>query len=371
MKQSKIWKIFPIFIISLFLLGSCSNVGEEEEEDFKTSGKGVFILNEGNFNAGNASLSYYDPETRKVENGVFSRANDRRLGDTGQSVAGYGNTVYIAVENSGIIWGIDSDTFKVKGQLTASGTNIVNPRHICFLSKDKAYVTDLYSPYINIFNPSTFEYKGSIPTGQPSVNGYCSTEEIVRYGKYVFANCWSYSNRILVIDTDKDAVCKEIELTSPQPKSMKIDCNGKLWVITDGGYQTSEDSYGDNVPHLYRIDARTFVIEQDQALDTDEANVQIALNGDKDTLYIINNDIYRMSVTDSHLPVRPFIKAETDENGRKHKLYGIGVDPYTSEIYVGDAVDYRQSGVVYRYSADGKLVDRFKVGINPNSFAFK
>ena len=48
-----------------------------------------------------------------------------------------------------------------------------------------------------------------------------------------------------------------------------------------------------------------------------------------------------------------------------------GVDPRTGEIYVADAVDYSQAGLVRRYSSDGKLIDQFRVGINPNGFAFK
>ena len=122
---------------------------------------------------------------------------------------------------------------------------------------------------------------------------------------------------------------------------------------------------------MYKIDAVTLKIEQEQALDTDEANVQIALNGSRDTLYLINNDVYRMAVTDAHLPVRPFIAAEVDKDGKKHKLYGLNVNPVNSEIYVADAGDYSQAGMVYRYSAQGVLIDKFRVGINPNSFSFK
>lgn len=358
-------------LIPITIAIGCSNVGDEPETKFEENSDGIFILNEGNFNAGNASLSYYNPQTKTVENGVFMRANDRKLGDTAQSITLFDGTVYIAVENSGIIWGIDPNTFKVKGQLTASGTNIINPRYIHRINSSKAYVTDLYSPYVNIFNPATFQYLGAVPTGQEAVNGYASTEEMVSYGKYVFTNCWSYSDKILVIDTDKDIVDEVIQLSSKQPKSMKIDRNGKIWVITDAGYTTSTDSYGDNIPYLYTIDARTRKIEKAQALDTDEANVQIAMNGSRDTLYVINNDIYRMAITDSHIPVRPFINAPVDENGRRHKLYGIGVNPRNSDIYVADAVDYSQAGVVYRYSSKGELIDKFSVGINPNSFCFK
>ena len=106
-------------------------------------------------------------------------------------------------------------------------------------------------------------------------------------------------------------------------------------------------------------------------LDTDEANVQLALNGDRTTLYILNNDIFRMSINDSQMPVFPFISAPLDNNGRRHYLYGLSVNPKNGEIYVADAIDYSQSGVCYRYSSDGELIDKFRVGINPNQFVFK
>lgn len=351
------------------------NPGGKDPEVIVTPGEGVFILNEGNMNAGNASLSYYNPKTKEVQNGVFLRVNDRKLGDVGQSLTLHENTVFIAVENSGIIWGIDKDNFKVKGQLEANGTNIINPRYVHVVNAEKAYVTDLYSPNINIFSPKDLKYKGSISLESANLNeqnfGYYSTEEMVQYGDYVYVVCWSYSRKILVIDTKTDKLAGEIVLTSWQPKSIRVDKNGKLWVITDGGYSYGSTSFSDNVPHLYRIDAATRKIELDQALDTDKANVQIEMNGAKDKLYIINNDIYCMSITDAHPPVRPIIEARTDSKGEKNKLYAVGVDPKNGDIYVADAVDYQQSGMIYRYDVKGELIDAFRVGINPNHFCFK
>ena len=362
-----------MLLLATVLITACSDLEDVEygAHNVQTEQGGVFILCEGNFNSGNSSLSYYIPSAKNVENGVFRRVNDRKLGDTGQSILIHDGTAYIAMENSGIVWGIDASTLKVKGQLTASAnTKIIDPRYVHIVSDQKAYVTDLYAHYINIFNPKTFEYIGNIPVGEVANNGYCSTEEMVQYGKYVFVCCWSYSNKILVIDTEQDKLEASITLSSYQPKSMKIDKNGKIWVITDGGYETGDASFGDNKPHLYRIDASSRTVELDLTLSADEANVQIAINGSGDTLYIINNDIYRMNVEENQFPTTPFISAPTNNDGTRHKLYGIGVSPYNGDIYVGDAIDYAQAGVVYRYDTNGTLLDQFKVGITPNHFAF-
>ena len=51
-----------------------------DSEDLKASGKGLFITCEGNFQYGNATLSYYDPDGGKVQNEVFYRANGMKLG---------------------------------------------------------------------------------------------------------------------------------------------------------------------------------------------------------------------------------------------------------------------------------------------------
>ena len=358
---------------AIALLAACNGTLDPSgAEEFDARGRGVFVLNEGNYQAGNSTLSYYRPDSLRVENGIFLRANSRRLGDTGQSITIYGETAYIAVENSGIIWAIDTETFRVKGQLEAGETEwMVNPRYVYVESPGKAYATDLLSPYITIFNPSTMTYLGSIATGQKKAYSYASTERIVPYGHELFVNCWCYSRSILVVDTRQEAVTDSIVLSSWQPKSMAMDCRGKLWVITDGGYGTERESFGDNVPHLYCIDAATHQIESDEMLDTDEASVEIALNPGRDTLYIINNDIFRMGVGERHVPVRPFIEAPRDSRGRRHKLYGLNIDPHSGDLYVADAVDYSQSGVVYRYSNQGQLIDQFRVGINPNGFAFK
>lgn len=84
-------------------LHSCMEWDYGEIEDFSVTGSGLFITNEGNFQYGNATLSYYDPETKEVQNEVFYRANGMKLGDVAQSMTIYDNKGWVVVNNSHVI----------------------------------------------------------------------------------------------------------------------------------------------------------------------------------------------------------------------------------------------------------------------------
>lgn len=346
-----------VLMLYLCILQGCMEYGAMEEEIFDFGGGGttqggLFITNEGNFMYGNASLSYYQIDQKKIENEVFIRANGINLGDVAQSMVIRQGRGYVVVNNSGVIFVIDIKTFKVLGTITS----LTSPRYIHFLSDTKAYVTDLYDPRITIFNPQTFQITGHVPTP-----GHTSTEQMVQYGKYVFTNCWSYDNKILVIDTEEDQVVDSIQL-GIQPTSLVMDRYNKIWAITDGGYEGSP--YGHTAPSLYRIDAATRTIEQEFTFKMGDWPSEVCMNGTRDTLYYINRAIWQMGVTQTRLPLRPFLP------DNKTLYYGLGVDPRTSEVYVADAIDYVQPGVVYRFTPQAEPVDTLRVGIIPGAFCF-
>ncbi|MEE1149016.1 MAG: YncE family protein, partial [Alistipes sp.] len=188
------------------------------------------------------------------------------------------------------------------------------------------------------------------------------TEQMVQYGKYVYVNCWSYQNRILKIDTETDKVVDEL-VVGIQPTSLVMDCNNKLWTVTDGGYEGSP--YGHEAPSLYRIDAETFTIEKQFRFSFGDWPSEVQLNGTKDKLYWLNDDVWEMDVTADMVPVRPFLPYDNT------LYYGLTVCPRTGDVYIADAIDYVQQGMVYRYSKDGVLLDSFYVGIIPGAFCWK
>lgn len=350
-------KITIVLVVGLALC-ACMRWGYDDlSHDFESASAGLLIANEGNFQYSNATLSFYDPATGRIENEVFYRANGYRLGDVAQSMTMYDGKCWIAVNNSHVVWAIDPTTFREVGRIE----NLTSPRYIHFVDDDKAYISQLWDNRIAVVSPRTYQIRSYITVpGMSSQSG--STEQMVQLGDYVYCTCWSYQNSIIKIDTNSDSVVDRIEI-GIQPRSLVADCNGKLWTITDGGFEGSP--YGHEAPALWRIDPETMEVEKKFAFRRNDSPLALCANGSRDKIYWINDDVWSMGVGDNRLPVRPLIASQDT------RYYGLTVQPSVGDIYLADAIDYQQQGVVYRYTSDGQLLARFTVGVNPGAFCWK
>ncbi|MBE6196012.1 MAG: YncE family protein [Rikenellaceae bacterium] len=349
-------KLFAFAAAAALLFGCSESENTYTTESFQTDDHGLFIANEGNYMAGNASLSYYDPGTQSVENEVFLRANGHLLGDTAQSMTLFDGKLWICSNNSGVIFAIDPTTFKEVGRITLPG-----PRYVYFMSSTKGYVTQLWDNRIAIINPSTYTITGYIETGMNAAEA--STEQLVKWGDYLFVNCWSYQKSILKIDTRTDEVVGSLEV-GIQPESVMIDKNGKLWTMTDGGGWEG-NPIGYEAPAIVRIDPESFSVEQRFELKKGDFPTELQLNATGDTLYWLNGGVWRMSVHATELPAEALLSSGLSSS------YSLTLNPKNEDIYVGDAIDYAQNGMIFRYSATGDLLDSFGVGICPGTFCWK
>lgn len=362
-----------LLLIATMLFSSCMN--DDALRDFhrmvdRHNEKAVFVVNEGNFMYGNASLTFYNPKSGDVQNDVFYHANALPLGDVAYSMQICDSLGYIVVNNSGKIYIMNVNTFRYTGKITG----FTSPRHLLFLSDTKAYVSDLYARSISIINPKLRKITGHINlANHQSMFNQHPSEQMIRYGNFVFTNAWSYDDKILVIDSRVDQLIDSIRVTK-QPNSMVIDKNGKLWVLSDGGYQGSR--FGQECPALTRINPINRKIERVYVFNDSLASPNsLVMNPQRDTLYFLYNSwagaalthagLYTMSITDTQLPLLPLVEQQN------RLFYSLDVDPSSGKLYLSDAIDFMQRGNVMVFSSGGTLIDQFKAGIIPAAFCFK
>jgi len=353
-----------LYMLVLATLSSCMK--DDELWDFDRllvqKPRGVFVINEGNFTYGNASLSFYDMESREVLNDIFYSTNALPLGDVALSMTIRDSLGYVVVNNSGRIYVINTSTFQYVGKITG----LTSPRYLHFVSDSKAYVSDLYARAIAIVNPQTMEVTGSIDVSNPEGEfQQHSTEQMLQYGKYVYTNCWSFDNQVLVIDSETDAVLESIEVVK-QPNSMVMDRFHNLWGLSDGGFEGSP--YGYERPGLMKIGPGSMMAEPVYSFEKGSQPTELHINGGGDTLYFLDRHVWRMPVE----AFEPEIFIESPyASGFNGGYYGLEVDPSSSELYISDAIDYVQRGRAYRYSPNGVPVDTIHTGISPATFCFK
>lgn len=336
----------------LILTISCQKNETKPQEDNKFGKGGVFIINEGNYSSANASLTYYNPLTDTIINDVFYKANNVPLGDVAQYMCFFEDKAFITVNNSGTIYSVKSSDCSYIGSLT----NLVSPRSILIVNKEKAYVSDLNSGSLTIFNPETMVITGTINIGK-------STEAMVLHNNKVYVSNWSsyyqtkLNNTVMVIDPKNDMVIDSI-IVGIEPQSMEIDKIGNLWILCSGGYS------GDEYPSLWKINTiEDNVISKYTFSEISSSPEDLCINSSRDTLFFRNGDVYAMSILDESIPETALILSDGST------LYSLAISP-DNEVYITDALDYTRNGNVYRYTSKGELITSFKAGIIPGQVVF-
>ena len=341
------------YIFLVFVLGftSCKKqeIGPQcptcVDENITVKYDDVLIGCEGNFGWGNASISLYNPTDNSITNTIFQNINGYAIGDVLQSITEYNGKLFVVVNNSGNIEILDTATY----QKMATISGLTSPRYFCGINNSKAYVSDLFSNQIAILDLGSNAVIGSINTG-----GW--TEEMLLVNDKVYV-CRPDTNFILQINATTNII-EDTIIVGKGPSSLVLDSENNLWALSSGGIN-------DELGELNQIDPSTNNIIQTMIFgDISNSPNNLKISPDGETIYYLNNGVNQLSIYASSLPSSSFI----NQNGAL--FYGLGISP-TNDIYVSDAVDYVQSGIVYRYDSTASLIHQFSVGIIPQGFWFK
>ena len=326
--------------------------------------KGVFVLNEGNYQFSNASLSFYDPEEDTVANNLFYKANNAPIGDVAESMALVDGMLYIVVNNSNLIYKVNANTLKCDQSKPFKLSDFYSPREMYFVAPDKAYVSDLMGTGLWIINPQEMSHCGFVETGK-------TTEKLVPVGNELYVSNWSLYyidpsshdsyNTVQVIDMNNDVKVAEIEV-GKEPNSMAVDKNGHVWVLCEG--RSWDEDYGEQ-PTLWEIDTQLKTAEK--RFEFGGTATVLRANPLGDQLYMFyNNEVRRFDITSLSISESFRIVAEPEG-----MFYNMAVEPESGDIYVTDAKNYMMNGTVYRYTSDGLLLSSFEAGVIPSAMLFK
>ena len=337
-------------IISLLtliaILFSCKKDSvPESTTTFGAISGSVYISNEGNFQSGNASISYFNPINSNVSADAYKEVNNQSLGDICQSLKMINSKLFLVVNNSGKI--VVCDPFTMK-KITAI-TGLTSPRYIVSSGNNKAYVSDAYSNQVSIIDLNNNTISGTI-----SINGW--TEQMLLKDNKVYVTN-SMTNYLYIINTANDNLSDSI-LISKGANSICEDVNGKIWVLCGGDYLNTFNGA------LYKINPTSNQIETNFQFPSNQFPMRLCIDGSQSKLYFINSNIYKMDISDSLLPNAPFITSIGNS------FYGLSIDKKNDIIYISDAIDYIQKGKIIRYRNNGSVIDNFNAGIIPGDFLF-
>ena len=298
-----------------------------------TFDKGVFIINEGNFGVGNASIDFYQRDSNRLIKNVFETVNGRPLGDVAQAMTIFKNKGYIVLNGSAKVEVIDAKTFKSE----ASINGFSSPR--CFVGVD--------------------ENRG-IAVGE-------GPEALLLVDSFLYiANSGGYINdsTVSVINIKTNQIVKQI-VVGDAPIAFALDANKDLWVLCRGDYKDYSIKEDDTKGALVKINTTTqSIISKIIIGEQGDHPDKLAISNDKQNVFIntaiagANNGIYKLGINENALPLNPFVAGY---------FYGIGIDPLDDKIYAADPLDFSQDGIMWRYnSSTGTLIDSIRVGKVPN-----
>jgi hypothetical protein len=313
---------------------------DKDKKDLPKGGERVAVLCEGNFMWANARLDLIQTDTgmSQLVSNVYEKANNKPIGDVLQSGLVAGNNLFLSINNSGKVLGLDPYTFKQKKM----NAKLKSPRCLMMVGGD-LWVSDLYANRISVLDTQDLHLKREIV-----VPGW--TEQMVRWGDEVAVAC--YSGKVLVYDYLSGVYKRSMDVDSGA-LYLAVDGKNQLWVVSSVGSKGGVAAFGASA-------------SAPLARWTTNAPLgNIYPSADGNSMYVSSqNKIFTFPITatsDADLTTlfNPAIK----------QLYGYFFNPLNQVFYLADAKDFVSNGDVIRYPLQQpSQKTTLATGVNPSGF---
>lgn len=358
-----------VSVYFLLVLSACKIMPEQNPtEKIDNFNNGFFVLNEGTYGFGNASVSFFDKSAKAIKNDIFKLQNNGLyLGDQAQDMVLFNQKGYIVVQNSKKIEVVDILNFKQMA--TIKSDLISSPRYFLPISKTTAFVSDWDLDGVSKINLISNTTEKIIKTGR-------DPEKMQLVGNNLFVCNSGYGaidnedNTVSVIDIESESVVKNITV-GWQPMDIVQDKLGLLWIGCRGKkkYDASGniDAAKSEKSSLWKINSSTFEATLIFEFSERQSWIEkLTLSNEKQWLYYAYAGRIYVQNTTQNFSLNMFLDK---------KIYAMGIDSENGNLIVGIENGFTSAGKILRYDIFGdtfkKVIDSATVGVLPNKFVMK
>ena len=341
-------RLLPIFLLALLAL-SCSDEPASPQPPATFRIKGVVVLNEGNFQRGNASLSLFDPDSATAKNDYFRELTGRDLGDTGNSLTIHNGLLYIVVNGSNKIEVLNLNTGALVRTIGCPAGS--SPRHIVLGNSGWGYISNLYANSVSVYDIVSNIFVRDIPVGK-------NPEGLLLYNnRLLVANSgFGADNTVSVIALPQDTALATLQVGDYPSLFAKVGTAAAV-VLCTGAYNDFGDPNDDTPGKLFFID-----------LDRMRVTDSLLLGGHPQRLAL--DDAGFLYTVQTNGVQRVNLGAKTVDNTFiPGAYYSIAFDKARRVLYLTEPLDYVQPGKLHVYRLDGTKKSEHMVGIIPGDIA--
>lgn len=361
MKKKTLFQKLWLFIVSALIIGNFSSCKDEEESNGNGSvsenERTCIILNQGNFNEANGSISVID-KNGEITNQVYKTANGHHLAAIIESGFIDRGKMFIICNNEDKVEALNLSDFKrlftIKGIITprygtvADGYLFVTSVPDWYTPEGRVYKVDIAAAEIDTF----IELNGQ-PEGITTLNGKIVVGE---------------GNKVKLINPTTLAVEKTVKVPSAlNVKHFTKDADNNIWASLSG-YDENYNAFGG----ITRLDFSKDSVDNYTQLDNFAGEGHLSVNPSKTAiLYRTISGAYtenEKSGIGSYDIATQSVKEIVEGDG----FYGFNVDPKSGDIYTANINGWITNSTLLIYDAQGnaKSTDE-TVGVGACRFIFQ
>lgn len=359
MKKKNYLFLFAMLLIFPLSIISCSDDDDDTPKlPQESSSLSAYILNAGSSTA-LGTLDIYDLTTKELNEKVFKAINGRELGNTANDMLIYGSKIYIAVTGSSTIEVLDLKGKSIKQiKMEDADKKPQGPRYFSS-NKDKVYVST-QDGFLSQIDTTSLTVEQRVKVGL-GIEQQCIVGDLLYATTY--GSSPDFDNKVISVSLSDFVVKDTIEVII-NPTMIEADENGMLYVLSNGDYETIEQT-------LQRVNPKTKEVTN---LIADEA---VSMTKQGDYLYVVSGTVDKNYIKTStnykkyNLKTGAFEAKEFVNSGISiENATNAFVNPESEEIYV-TAGNYQNTGNVYIISKEGELIKEVPLsGINPMCVRF-